>query len=325
MNILITGCCGFIGFHQSKRLLDSNNKFNKIIGIDNINSYYDVNLKKNRLKILKKNKNFKFFKIDLKNINKLESICIENKVKIIIHLAAQAGVRYSIDNPKKYFDSNISGFFNILELSRKIKIKHLIFASTSSVYGNSNKFPLEEKDNTDNPLTFYAATKKSNEVMAYSYSNIYKLPCTALRFFTVYGPYGRPDMSIFKFIKSMKNNNKLQLFNKGNHVRDFTYIDDVTLAITKLVNTPSKKAIPYSCFNVASGRPIKLMKVIEYLEKNLQKKAIFKQLNLQKGDVIKTHSSIKKLKNYIKYTPKFNIEKGLKEIVKWYNDYFQKL
>ena len=160
--------------------------------------------------------------------------------------------------------------------------------------------------------------------MAYSYSNIYKLPCTALRFFTVYGPYGRPDMSIFKFIKSMKENKKFQLFNNGNHVRDFTYVEDVTMAITKLINKPSNKAIPYSCFNIASGRPIKLMKIIESLEQNMNKKAIFKKLNLQKGDVIKTHSSIKKLKNYIIYSPKFNIDKGLKEIVKWYNNYFKK-
>ena len=214
MKILVTGSAGFIGFHVSDYLLKNNNT---VIGIDNINDYYDVNLKKSRLKILKKNKNFFFYKFDLINANKLEDLIKKFKVKYIVHLAAQAGVRYSIENPKTYFKNNLEVFFNILEASKKNNIKHLIFASTSSVYGENNNFPLKENDNTDKPISFYAATKKSNEILAHSYSYIYNLPCTALRFFTVYGPYGRPDMALFKFTKNILENKKIQLYNNGNN------------------------------------------------------------------------------------------------------------
>ena len=322
MNILITGCCGFIGFHQTLKLLKLNNN-NNIIGIDNLNTYYDIKLKKSRLNILKKyDKKFQFYKIDIKNFNKLNTLFKTKKISYIIHLAAQAGVRYSLENPKAYLDSNIIGFFNILELSRIYKIKHLIFASTSSVYGNTNKFPITEKQDTSKPLTFYAATKKSNEVMAYSYSNIYKIPCTSLRFFTVYGSFGRPDMFMFKFAKSVSENKIFSLFNKGNHKRDFTHVEDITDGITNLISKPSKKLTPYNCFNLGNGRSIDLMKVVNLLQKNLNKKAKIKKLKLQKGDIIKTHSSVEKLKKYSGYSPKIFIKNGVEDFIKWYKKFF---
>ena len=230
MKILITGCAGFIGYHLCKKLLKNNNI---VFGIDNLNNYYDLKLKKDRLKNLK-NKKFLFYKIDIKNKKKLLKFVKIKKIDVIYHLAAQAGVRYSIFNPETYFDNNLKGFFNILETCRENKIKHLIFASTSSVYGKKEKFPAKETDNTDQPLSFYAASKKCNEIMAYSYSKIYNLKCTGVRFFTVYGPYGRPDMALYKFTKSIINRKKVNLFNKGHHTRDFTYIDDVVHFLVKM-------------------------------------------------------------------------------------------
>jgi Nucleoside-diphosphate-sugar epimerases len=290
MKILITGAAGFIGFHLSKKLIQ--NKY-EVIGIDNLDNYYDVNLKKNRIKELKKYKNFYFDKIDLNQKKKINNLVNSKKIKYIIHLAAQAGVRYSITNPENYFKTNMEGFFNILEISKLNKIKHLIFASSSSVYGNDNKFPLKEDMNTDKPLSFYAATKKSNEIMAYSYANIYKLPSTAIRFFTVYGPFGRPDMSLFKFTKKIHNNEKISLFNKGNHTRDFTYIDDVVRGVYSIINKPSKNKIPYNCFNIGNGKPDKLINFLKLIEKHLGKKAKSKKLSLQIGDVRKTHADIR--------------------------------
>ena len=322
-SILLTGCAGFIGFHTSKKLLE--NKHINVVGIDNINNYYDINLKKDRLKILKKYNNFIFHKLNINNQKKLLEICNLFKIEIIIHLAAQAGVRYSIDNPEVYFDSNMSGFFNILELSKKCKIKHLITASTSSVYGNQKKFPLKENFNTDKPLSFYAATKKSNEVMAYSYSNIYKLPITCLRFFTVYGPYGRPDMSLFSFTNSIRNNKKIDVFNNGKHERDFTYIDYVVEAIICLLNKkPPDKKIPFEIYNISSSNPQKLNFFINLIEKNLNKKAKKRYLTLQMGDVKKTHASNTKLLKKIKLKTKVNINEGVNNFIKWFNNYFEK-
>ena len=319
MNILITGVAGFIGYHVAKKIL----KNNKVIGIDNINNYYDVNLKKNRIKELKKNKKFIFIKIDIIQYKKLNSIIKNNKIKIIIHLAAQAGVRYSIKNPQTYFKSNLEGFFNILETSRYNKIKHLIYASTSSVYGDTKKFPLSETESTDRPLSFYAATKKSNEIMAHSYSYIYKLPCTGVRFFTVYGPFGRPDMALFKFTKNIIKNNPIDLYNKGNHLRDFTYIDDIVDGIYSLINKQSKKTIPYEIFNIGNGTPKKLLDYLKYIEKNLNKKSKIKKLPLQVGDILKTHSNINKLKKYTGYNPKTNIDNGIKKFIEWFKDYYK--
>ncbi len=319
MKILITGCAGFIGFHLTKFLTS---KKISIIGIDNLNNYYDVNLKKNRLKLLKENKKFTFYKTDILNIQKLNNIVRKNKIKIIVHLAAQAGVRYSIENPKTYHKNNLEGFFNILEISKENKIKHLIFASTSSVYGESSNFPLNENENTSKPLSFYAATKKSNEVMAHSYSYIYKLPCTAVRFFTVYGPYGRPDMALFKFTKNILENRKIELYNNGKHLRDFTYIDDITKGIFSIINKPNKDKVPYNIFNIGNGKSRKLIDYLFFIEKKLGKKAIVKKLPLQKGDIIKTHSDIKLLKKFSNYKPKIDIEEGVSKFIDWFIDYY---
>ena len=259
----------------------------------------------------------------MSNYKKLNDIVKKNKINIIIHLAAQAGVRYSIKYPRTYFKSNLEGFFNILEISKDNKIKHLIFASTSSVYGDSKKFPLNENDRTDQPLSFYAATKKSNEVMAHSYSHIYKLPCTGVRFFTVYGPFGRPDMALFKFTKNIINNHSIELFNNGKHLRDFTYVDDIVDGIYSLIKKQSKKTIPYEIFNIGNGTPKKLLDYLKYIEKNLKKKSKTKRLPLQVGDVVKTHSNINKLKKYTGYRPKTNIKIGMEKFIEWYKDYYK--
>ena len=319
MKILVTGSAGFIGFHLSKKLL----KNNEVFGIDNLNNYYDINLKKDRIKILKKNNNFKFYKLNLLNKKKINFVIKKFNIKYIIHLAAQAGVRYSIKSPKSYFKNNLEGFFNILEISKENKIKHLIFASTSSVYGENKKFPLNESFNTDNPLSFYAATKKSNEVMAHSYSHVYSLPCTGLRFFTVYGPFGRPDMSLFRFTKGIVNNKKIKIYNYGQHSRDFTYIDDVVDGITSVIKKPSKNKIPFNIFNIGNGNPKRLLDYLKQIEDKLNKKAKIDSLPLQIGDIKKTHSNISSLKKYTKYKPKTNIKLGIGKFIDWYKYYYK--
>lgn len=316
MKILVTGSAGFIGYHLCAALLK--NKKNQIFGIDNLNDYYDVALKKNRLTLLKKNKNFIFFKLDISESKKIKINFNKYKYDAVINLAAQAGVRYSIEKPHLYQKANIEGFFNILDNCRIFKVKHLIQASTSSVYGNNKKFPLKETDNTDNPLSFYAATKKSNEVMAYSYSNIYKLPVTILRFFTVYGPIGRPDMSLYKFTDSILNNKTIKLFNRGDHVRDFTYVTDVVDAILKVINSKPTKVVPYEIYNVASSNPKSLKFFLKEIEKNCHKKSKSILLKLQDGDVHKTHGSIDRLSNNLNFKPKVTIEKGVFNFVEWY-------
>jgi UDP-glucuronate 4-epimerase len=319
--VLITGCAGFIGFHLCKRLLDTN-QFS-VIGLDNLNNYYDTKLKKDRLNILKKNKkNFNFHKVDLTNFKKLNNVFKINKFDAVVNLAAQAGVRYSISNPNEYYQSNIKGFYNLLDLCKTHNAPHLLFASTSSVYGNNKKFPIKEEYNTDRPLSFYAATKKCNELMAYSYSNIYKLPITGMRFFTVYGPMGRPDMSLFKFTKLISEGKKIDLYNKGDHVRDFTYIDDITESIVKLLNKKSKKTIPYQVVNVCSSNPVRLKKFINEIEKNLSTKSKTNNMPKQLGDVHKTHGDNTNISKLINYSPNTKIEIGIKNFVKWYKEYY---
>lgn len=323
MRILVTGCAGFIGFHLCLSLL-KNRKY-QVCGIDNLNRYYDIGLKKNRLKILKKNKKkFIFHKLDITDYNKLKNFFLKYKFDCVINLAAQAGVRYSIKNPSNYFNNNVIGFYNILEISRIFKIKHLIFASTSSVYGASNKFPLKEEGDTDKPISFYAATKKTNEVLAYSYSSIYKLPCTGLRFFTVYGPYGRPDMSLFLFTKAIFESKVVKLFNKGDHVRDFTYIDDVVNSITKIVSKPSAGKIPFSVYNIATSSPKKLKVFLKSIENMIGKKAKIKYLNMQQGDIYKTHGDNKKIAKKINFKPKIKLADGIKKFIQWYKEYYGK-
>tara|TARA_Y100001970_G_C14258373_1_gene877396 strand:- start:11646 stop:12617 length:972 start_codon:yes stop_codon:yes gene_type:complete len=319
MNILITGCAGFIGFHLTNKFLKDNKK-KKIFGIDNINSYYDISLKKERLKILNKNKNFVFFKIDLKNNKKLINFFNKYKIDIVIHLAAQAGVRYSIQNPKTYLDNNINAFFNIIECSKNFKVKKFLFASTSSVYGDQKIFPLRESFDTNKPLSFYAATKKCNEVLSYAYSNIFGLKCVGMRFFTVYGPLGRPDMALFKFTKNISSNKKINVYNYGKHCRDFTYIDDVTAYVYKL--SLSKQKERYSIYNIASSKSIPLKKFIFEIEKNLKIKSKIKYLPIQVGDVENTHASIEKIKKATSIKPKTNYKKGISNFVSWFVEYF---
>tara|TARA_B100000989_G_C19528106_1_gene468048 strand:+ start:2030 stop:3022 length:993 start_codon:yes stop_codon:yes gene_type:complete len=318
MSVLVTGCAGFIGYSLSLFLLK---KKYKIFGIDNLNNYYDVNLKKDRLKNLKDFQTFMFSKIDITNYNKLNNYIKKNKIKIIVHLAAQAGVRHSINNPDSYFDNNIFGFYNILQASKKNKIKHLIYASSSSVYGKSSKFPTSEIDNTDNPLSFYAASKKCNEVMAYSFSNIYNLPCTGLRFFTVYGPYGRPDMALFKFVSSIVNKKKLKIFNYGKHSRDFTYVEDIVKKIFILLEKPSKNKVPHEIFNLGNSQPISLKKYLILIEKKLKNKAKKQYLGLQKGDVKKTFSNSDKFNKKFKVNFRTDISKGIHLFIDWYMKY----
>ena len=319
MNILITGCAGFIGYHLCLSLLRENKKKITIVGIDNLNAYYDVNLKKQRLKNLRAfSDNFIFYKIDISNNLSLKKNFKKHKYDYVINLAAQAGVRYSIDNPETYVKSNLTGFFNILENSKNFKVSHLIYASTSSVYGSSEKFPLKEDLNTDKPLSFYAATKKCNEVMAFSYSNIFNLPTTGLRFFTVYGEMGRPDMSLFKFTENMVKGKPIELFNNGDHVRDFTYISDVVNPLKKLIFLPSKKKIPYDIFNIGSQNPKTLTYFLKIISNKLKIKPIIKKKSLQMGDVYKTHASIKKLKIKLNFSPKTNLKEGVHNFIDWY-------
>ena len=275
MKILVTGCAGFIGFHISNKLL-AETKYT-VIGIDNLNNYYDNKLKKDRLKIISNYKNFKFIKTDICNKKKIENVFKKYNFEVVIHLAAQAGVRHSISHPDEYISNNINGFYNVLDCSKKIKVKHFLYASTSSIYGNSKKFPLKEKDETSRPLSLYAATKKSNEVLAYSYSNIFLLPTTGMRFFTVYGEWGRPDMALFKFTASIVNNKKIELFGYGKHERDFTHVDDITSFIFKIINKPSKKNIPYQIFNFSSNKPKTLKYFLKTIEKNLKKESNIKK------------------------------------------------
>ena len=317
MKIFITGVAGFIGFSLAKKLLKTKHK---IYGIDNLNNYYDVKLKKARLKELSNSKNkLLFYKNDIKNKKFLSKIFKKEKFDIVVNLAAQAGVRYSIQNPDSYIERNVIGFFNILDLSKEFNVKHLIYASTSSVYGNNKSFPLSEKLQTNKPLQLYAATKLSNELMAYSYSSIYNLKTTGLRFFTVYGPWGRPDMALYIFTKNILEKKKINLFNKGIHVRDFTYIDDIVSGIQKIIF--KKTSYKYQIFNIGNGKAVSLKNYLSEIEKNLNIKAIINKMPLQAGDIVKTHSSIKKIKKIYGYKPITSYKMGIKNFINWFKDY----
>jgi UDP-glucuronate 4-epimerase len=321
--ILVTGSAGFIGFHVSSRLCEEGYD---VVGIDNMNNYYLTQLKKDRLKELSKYPNFTFYKIDISDENKLSDLFKKHDFNTIIHLAAQAGVRYSIENPQAYVKSNILGFTNILELSQRFNIKHLVYASSSSVYGGNTKIPFSEDDNVDNPVSFYAATKKSNELMAHVYSSLYKLPTTGLRFFTVYGPWGRPDMAYYKFSELIMNDEKISIYNHGKHKRSFTYIDDIVESIIRIVNDNIIKdsVIPYQILNIGGSESVELLDFISILEKHLGKKAKFEMLPKQLGDVDNTFSDTTKLEKLVNYVPKIELDEGIMNFVKWfikYNEY----
>jgi UDP-glucuronate 4-epimerase len=334
-SILITGSAGFIGFSLCEALLK---KDENVIGIDNHNDYYDVNLKNARIAKLKKYLNYQHYKVDLINQNELKEIFKNNKIKKVVNLAAQAGVRYSIENPLAYINSNIVGFANILENCRHFDVKHLVYASTSSVYGANTKMPFSEHDNVNHPLSIYAASKKSNELMAHSYSYLYKLPTTGLRFFTVYGPWGRPDMALFKFTKDILSEKPIDVFNHGKHTRDFTYIDDIVSGIIKTLDRPSSSNInwdsdkpdpatskaPWRIYNIGNNKPIKLMEYIGALEKALGKKAKINFLPLQPGDVPDTFASVNNLESQFRYRPKVLVDEGIKNFVHWYKEFYNK-
>jgi UDP-glucuronate 4-epimerase len=324
LKILVTGAAGFIGMHLSIRLLKLGHE---VIGLDNMNDYYDVSLKEDRIKeIYKLNLKFEFVNQDLVKNILLNKIFKSFKFNFVVNLAAQAGVRYSIENPDLYLKSNIIGFFNILEACRHYPVEHMVFASSSSVYGRNDILPFLEESNTNEPVSFYGATKKSNEIMAYSYSSLYKMKITGLRFFTVYGPWGRPDMAPFLFTKAIKEEKKIKLFNKGNMKRDFTFIDDVVFGIEKIMFKLTK-ADNYleqnaTIFNIGNSKPISLNDFILKLEQNLKKQSIKEYLPMQNGDVVNTFSDVTKIKDWVDFIPQTNIDDGLEKFVSWYNQYY---
>ena len=322
MKILITGCAGFIGYHISKKLL--NNGYN-VVGVDNLNNYYDINLKSYRLSKLTTHKNFTFIKIDISKTNSIFSIFETYTPDVVINLAAQAGVRYSIENPKKYFDSNVHGFFNILEACKIFKPKLLLYASSSSVYGDVNEVPYNVTDNTNSPESFYAATKKCNELMSVPYSKIYGLNSIGLRFFTVYGPLGRPDMAPWLFTKAIMNDNAINIYNNGDMSRDFTFIDDIVNGLFLILkNFSYDKTSINKIYNIGFGGPVHLLEFIETLESYLNKKAIRNYMPFQEGDVHKTFADISSFKTDYSYQPTTDIKIGLEKWVKWYKIYHRK-
>tara|TARA_A100001015_G_scaffold257688_1_gene300444 strand:+ start:133 stop:1140 length:1008 start_codon:yes stop_codon:yes gene_type:complete len=334
MKILVTGSAGFIGSMLSFKLLD---RGDEILGIDNHNNYYDPKIKEVRMKRLKKYSNYKHLRIDLADKKSLDEIFINYKPQKVVNLAAQAGVRYSIQNPLAYINSNILGFTHILENCRIHKVEHLVYASTSSVYGANTKMPFSEHDNINHPLSVYAASKISNELIAHAYSHLYELSTTGLRFFTVYGPWGRPDMALFKFTEAILNNKPIDVFNNGKHTRDFTYIDDIVEGVIKTLDVPatsnrdwksdipdpaSSKA-PWKIYNIGNNKPVKLMDYIDALEKALGKKAKINFLPLQPGDVADTYANVDNLSRKFNYKPSTSVNVGVSQFVKWYRDYYQ--
>ena len=338
MTVLITGAAGFIGYHLANKLLDTDEY---VIGIDNFNEYYDVELKNARYKQLlekakKTNHNFIMINEDISNEDEIKKIFGKYQFETVVNLAAQAGVRYSIENPAAYIQSNIKGFVNILEGCRHNKVKHLIYASSSSVYGGNQLMPFSEKHSVDHPVSLYAASKKSNELMAHSYSHLYGLPATGLRFFTVYGPWGRPDMALFIFTKSIIEGKSIKLFNMGKMIRDFTYIDDITKSLTLIINKPSKKDplfdhlkpnpatswAPHRVFNIGNSKPTPLEDYITVIENALQKKAVKEYIEMQPGDVLATESDTSALEEWIQFKPNTSIEKGVSNFVDWFIDFY---
>lgn len=334
MKILVTGAAGFIGFHLSERLLAEGHT---VVGVDNINDYYDVNLKYARLKelgigredaevfyketISSINRNFKFVRLNLEDKEELFQLFATENFEVVCNLAAQAGVRYSIENPDAYIQSNIVGFLNILECCRHHEIKHLVYASSSSVYGANKKVPFSEEDTVDNPVSLYAATKKSNELMAHTYSHLYKIPTTGLRFFTVYGPWGRPDMAPILFADAISNNRPIKVFNNGDMERDFTYIDDIVEGVKRVIEKPVESRELYKIYNIGNNDSVKLLDFITQMETSLGKEATKEMLPMQMGDVKRTWANVDGLIKDYEYKPEIKVEEGVRRFVKWYQEY----
>jgi UDP-glucuronate 4-epimerase len=332
--VLITGTAGFIGFHLS--MLLCRNGYS-VTGIDNLNDYYEIGLKHSRLNILKESLDFTFHPFDLTDKASLDLLFEKSKFSYVVNLAAQAGVRYSITNPYAYLESNVRGFLNILEACRHFKVQHLIYASSSSVYGANTKMPFSVHDNVDHPISLYAASKKSNELMAHTYSALYNLPSTGLRFFTVYGPYGRPDMALFLFTKAILEGKPIDVYNHGKMKRDFTYVDDIVESISRLIPKipqgnkdwsglnpdPATSFAPYRIFNIGNNKPVELLRFIEVIEEKLGKKAVKKFLPLQDGDVPETYAEVNDLINEVNFRPSTPIETGVEKFVEWYIEYYK--
>ncbi len=330
MKILVTGAAGFIGFYLTKQLLL---RGDEVFGLDNINDYYDISLKKARLEQIKEEQNFTFYKLDLTDRVGIEELFRNHRFDVVVNLAAQAGVRYSLENPHAYVDSNLVGFINILECCRHHSIKHLVFASSSSVYGTNKKIPFSTGDNVDYPVSLYAATKKANELMAHTYSHLYGLPCTGLRFFTVYGPWGRPDMAYFLFTKAILAKKPIKVFNYGKMQRDFTYIDDITEGVVRVIDhipqgflgdssDLSTKKAPYKVYNIGNNQPVELIKFIETIENCLGMKAQKDFLPIQPGDVPITYADVDDLVRDVGFKPSTSIEVGIEKFVDWYQDFY---
>ena len=331
MKILITGSAGFIGNNLCQRLL---NRGDEVVGIDNLNPYYEVKLKKDRLKQILDIKSYNHVDADICDKKKVYDLFENYNFDVVVNLAAQAGVRHSISHPEDYLNSNIIGFQNILDAAKDFKPQHLVFASSSSVYGANTKLPFSTKDNIDHPLNLYAASKKANELVSHAYSHIYNIPMTGLRFFTVYGPWGRPDMALFKFANKISNNEKIQVYNNGNHSRDFTYVDDIVNGVVKVIDNPPTKieleklspssshVAPWKIYNIGNNSPVDLMYFIELIEKNLQKKAEIELLPLQVGDVPHTFADIDDLKDDLDFSPSVSIEEGIANFCEWYKGYY---
>ncbi len=334
MKILVTGAAGFIGSALIIRLLE---RGDEVVGIDNLNDYYDVNLKLSRLERLRDHKRFKFVKLDISDRAAMDELFVREKFQRVMHLAAQAGVRYSITNPHAYIDSNIVGFMNILEGCRHNSVEHLAYASSSSVYGANTSMPFSIHDNVDHPVSLYAASKKANELMAHTYSHLYRLPTTGLRFFTVYGPWGRPDMSLFMFTRNILEGKPIDVFNYGNHRRDFTYIDDIVEGVIRVIDKPAQSneswssekpdpgtsLAPYRVYNIGNNNPVNLLTFIETLEKCLGKEAIKNLLPLQPGDVPDTYADVSDLVSDLGYKPGTPLETGIRNFVEWYKDFYK--
>ncbi|HYU47262.1 MAG TPA: NAD-dependent epimerase [Terriglobales bacterium] len=333
MAFLVTGAAGFIGMHVAARLLEQGHE---VVGVDNLNDYYDVRLKRDRLQVLRAFPNFRFFKFDLADTEKVNALFAAEKFDRVIHLAAQAGVRYSLENPHAYIQSNVVAFTNVLEACRRTPVRHLVYASSSSVYGANKKMPFSVRDNVDHPVSLYAASKKANELMAHAYSHLFQLPTTGLRFFTVYGPWGRPDMAVFTFTKAILGGKTIDVFNYGQMQRDFTYIDDIVEGVLQVADKPpaprpqadngygpGSSAAPYKIYNIGNNQPVELLRLIEVLESCLGKKARKNLLPLQPGDVLATYADVDDLMHDTGFRPSTTIEDGIERFVRWYRSYYR--
>ncbi len=333
MKVLVTGAAGFIGYHLAERLLD---RGDTVVGLDNLNDYYDPSLKEDRLARIEGHEGFTFAKIDLVDRPAMTALFERGRFDRVVNLAAQAGVRYSFENPHAYVDSNLTGFMNILEGCRHTEVAHLVYASSSSVYGANTTMPFSIHDNVDHPLSLYAASKKANELMAHTYSHVYRLPTTGLRFFTVYGPWGRPDMALFKFTEKILADEPIDVYNYGNHRRDFTYVDDIVEGVIRVLDgnpapnpdwngdqpDPGTSTAPYRIYNIGGNRPTELLRYIEVLEECLGKKAQKNLLPLQPGDVVATHADVQDLIQDFDYQPSTTVEEGVQKFVEWYLSYY---